>query len=70
MSAHNHPKNKGFTKKYQPWVLVYYKSFDSKEKAMKYESYLKSLKSKIALIELIKQFNDSSLGSYPDEIGT
>ncbi len=53
MAAHNHPKNKGYTKKLQPWRLVYSKSFENKHEAMKYEKYLKSLKSKIALIELI-----------------
>ena len=52
--AHNHPKNKGFTKRFQPWEMVFYKSFESKKEAMEFEEYLKSLKSKKALIELIK----------------
>ena len=40
--AHNHPKNKGFTKKYQPWVLVHLEKFDSKHEALERETQLKS----------------------------
>jgi putative endonuclease len=38
--AHNHPKNKGSTKKFQPWVLIHLEKFDSKQEAMekKYSS--------------------------------
>lgn len=68
--AHNHPKNKGYTKRFQPWKIVYSINFETSELARKHESYLKSLKSKIALKELINSNNTSSLGSYPDEIGT
>jgi putative endonuclease len=67
--AHNHSKNKGYTRKFQPWLLVYYKPFNTKEEAIKHEDYLKSLKSKIALREIIKN-SACSLGSYPDVIGT
>jgi putative endonuclease len=52
--AHNHPINKGYTKKYQPWKLVYSKSFENKREPMEFEEYLKSLKSKKAIIDLIK----------------
>ena len=53
LAAHNHPKNKGYTKRYQPWILVYSKTFDNKRNAMNHEQYLKSLKSKRAIQELI-----------------
>ena len=53
LASHNHPKNKGYTKRYQPWILVYSKAFNSKEDAMNHENYLKSLKSKKAIQELI-----------------
>jgi putative endonuclease len=56
--AHNHPKNKGYTKKYQPWELVYSKSFNNKKDAMGYEIYLKSLKSKTALSEIILNYHE------------
>jgi len=51
--AHNHPKNKDFTKKYQPWKLVFSRNFDQKHEAMEFEKYLKSLKSKTALLKII-----------------
>jgi putative endonuclease len=52
--AHNHTKSKGFTRRYQPWELVFYKFFENKKEAMDFEKYLKSLKSKKALIELLQ----------------
>jgi putative endonuclease len=51
--AHNHIKNKGYTKKYQPWNLIYSKEFRNKQEAMRFERYLKSLKSKTGIIEFI-----------------
>jgi putative endonuclease len=42
--AHNHPKNKGWTKSFQPWKLVYHETFDSKKRAMVREKQLKSAK--------------------------
>jgi len=32
--AHNHPKNNGYTKRYQPWVIVFSKFFNTKKEAM------------------------------------
>jgi putative endonuclease len=40
--AHNHPKNKGWTKRYQPWVVIYKENFTEKSSAVKRESELKS----------------------------
>jgi putative endonuclease len=51
--AHNHPKNKGYTKRCQPWEIVYNKTFETKKEAMEYELYLKSLKSKNELFKII-----------------
>ncbi|MCF8363016.1 MAG: GIY-YIG nuclease family protein [Prolixibacteraceae bacterium] len=42
--AHNHPKNKGWTKNFKPWKLVYNETFDSKKEAMIREKQLKSAK--------------------------
>ena len=42
IEAHNHPKNKGWTNRYQPWELVYSEPFTSKAEAMKREKELKS----------------------------
>ena len=51
--AHNHPKNKGYTRKYKPWRLVYSMAFNNKKEAMNHETHLKSLKSKNALVNMI-----------------
>ena len=40
--AHNHPKNKGWTKHYIPWILVYSEQFEIKAEAMAREKQLKS----------------------------
>jgi len=55
LTAHNHPKNKGYTKRFQPWILVYSRTFEKKEDAMDHEKYLKSLKSKMAIQDLLKK---------------
>jgi putative endonuclease len=53
--AHNHPRNKGWTKRFQPWIMVYTEAFDSKSKALAREKLLKSYKSKDYLKKLIAQ---------------
>ncbi len=58
--AHNHPKNKGYTKKFQPWKIVHSKSFETKAEAMEYEAYLKSLKSKLALIYISQRTTEKA----------
>ncbi|OFY35736.1 MAG: endonuclease [Bacteroidetes bacterium GWF2_38_335] len=42
LDSHNHPDNKGWTKKFRPWVMVYHEEFYSKKEAMKREKELKS----------------------------
>lgn len=34
VEAHNHPLNKGYTRKYQPWRLLYSETFLTKAEAM------------------------------------
>jgi putative endonuclease len=53
--AHNHPQNKGWTKRFQPWIMVYNEAFDSKSKALAREKLLKSYKNKDYLKKLIAQ---------------
>jgi putative endonuclease len=48
--SHNHEKNKGWTKRFQPWELIYSEIFQLKADAMKREMQLKSAKG----IEYIK----------------
>ena len=40
--SHNHPNNTGWTKRYQPWEIVYTEVFKDKKVAMKREKELKS----------------------------
>ena len=40
--AHNHPSNKGWTKSFQPWEIIYSEEFETKEEAMDREKQLKS----------------------------
>ena len=40
--AHNHPSNKGWTKSFQPWKIIYREEFERKEEAMVREKQLKS----------------------------
>ncbi len=39
---HNHNQNKGYTKKFQPWVVAHLEFFDLKKDAMIREKKLKS----------------------------
>ncbi len=40
--SHNHEKNKGWTKNYQPWEIVYTEEFDTKGDALQRDKELKS----------------------------
>jgi putative endonuclease len=40
--SHNDPRNKGWTKRYQPWELVYTEQFDNKTDGLRREKQLKS----------------------------
>lgn len=46
----------GYTVKKRPWKLVYREDFQTRSEALKREKYLKSLKSKIYLQELIHKY--------------
>jgi putative endonuclease len=53
--AHNHPQNKGWTKRFQPCRLVYSMAFVLKSEALAKEKFLKSCKNKDYLKKLIAQ---------------
>jgi len=42
LASHNDGRNKGWTKKFQPWSLVYFEEIEEKTDAMKREKQLKS----------------------------
>jgi putative endonuclease len=54
IKLHNSPRAR-WTKKYQPWVLIYSEEFISRSEAMKREKYLKSLKGIEKKLDLIKE---------------
>jgi putative endonuclease len=53
--AHNHPKNKGWTKRFQPWEIFYSEVFDDKKSALKREKELKSYQGRVFLKSLIEK---------------
>ncbi len=40
--SHNDPRNKGWTKRYAPWEIIYTESLNSKHDALSKEKWLKS----------------------------
>lgn len=42
LAAHNHPSNKGYTKRFQPWKILHSETYHSKKEAMERERFLKS----------------------------
>ncbi|NOU19097.1 MAG: GIY-YIG nuclease family protein [Bacteroidales bacterium] len=54
LEAHNHPKNKGWTKRYQPWRIIHSEPFSTKDEAMKREQELKSHQGRDFIRKLIR----------------
>lgn len=42
LEAHNHPSNKGYTKRYQPWGILFFEEFKTVEEASQRERFYKS----------------------------
>ncbi|HON52622.1 MAG TPA: GIY-YIG nuclease family protein, partial [Bacteroidales bacterium] len=42
LQSHNHPQNKGWTRKFQPWEIIYFEEFHEKKEAMIREKVLKT----------------------------
>ncbi len=55
LQAHNHPKNKGYTKRYQPWELLYTEAYSEKKEAMQREQQLKSAQGRLFIWNLIQE---------------
>ncbi|MCF8360335.1 MAG: GIY-YIG nuclease family protein [Prolixibacteraceae bacterium] len=53
--AHNHPKNKGWTRCFMPWKLVHLETFENKTKAMRREKQLKSAKGREFIHNIISK---------------
>jgi putative endonuclease len=43
LESHNSNRT-GYTKKFQPWVLIYYEEFETRVEAVRREKYLKTKK--------------------------
>jgi putative endonuclease len=57
--SHNHPRNKGWTRKFAPWVIIFSESFDIKSDAMKREKQLKGFQGRQFIWEQVrKHFSD------------
>ncbi|MBR1808571.1 MAG: GIY-YIG nuclease family protein [Paludibacteraceae bacterium] len=51
--AHNHPNNKGWTKTFQPWRIIYSENYDNKQQAMMREKQLKTSRGRAFIHSLI-----------------
>jgi len=58
--SHNHPKNSGWTAKYQPWVVVHSENFDLKADAMAREKQLKSSRGRVYVWAKVKEYLEGS----------
>ena len=54
--SHNHLKNKGWTGRFKPWILVYSEKFEDKLKAMKRERQLKSFQGRQFIWSKVKLY--------------
>ncbi|WKK80982.1 GIY-YIG nuclease family protein [Marivirga arenosa] len=55
IDSHNIYSNKGYTKKYRPWDILYTEQFLSKSDALKREKQLKSAKGREFIWNLVKE---------------
>ena len=51
--AHNHSANKGWTKSFKPWKVIYTEHFETKAKAMNREKQLKTGKGREFIHKII-----------------
>ncbi|MDX9773890.1 MAG: GIY-YIG nuclease family protein [Bacteroidales bacterium] len=56
VAHHNHPKNKGWTARYQPWAQAYHESFETKGEAMIREKQLKSAQGRKFIRSILSSF--------------
>jgi putative endonuclease len=54
LNAHNHPSNKGWTKSFMPWTLVYSEEYELKKDAMAREKQLKSARGREFIYSIIQ----------------
>jgi len=54
LESHNSLSDKGYTKRYRPWIVVYTEEFSTKAEALKREKQLKSARGREFIWNLIK----------------
>ena len=54
LETHNSIENTGWTKRYQPWKLIYFEEFTSRTEAIKRENSLKTAKGRLFVWGLVK----------------
>ncbi len=55
LTRHNSTNNKGYTKKYQPWEILFSEEFQDRTEAVKKEKYWKSHAGRDKIKRLISQ---------------
>ncbi|MDO5665719.1 MAG: GIY-YIG nuclease family protein [Bacteroidia bacterium] len=55
--SHNHPQNRGWTKRFMPWKIVYSETYPTKSAAMNREKQLKSQQGRKFIRETILKDN-------------
>jgi putative endonuclease len=54
LESHNSSKNKGWTAKFRPWIMIYSELLPTKQKALQRERQLKSYKGREFIRSLIR----------------
>jgi putative endonuclease len=55
LASHNHKRNKSYTKRYQPWKIVFTEEFDTRSEAMRRERELKTAKGREYVWSKVKE---------------
>lgn len=63
IKSHNDPRNRGWTTKFKPWILLYSELIPSKKEALFREKQLKSFKGREFIKSLLSALNCKDHGS-------
>jgi putative endonuclease len=53
LKSHNDPRNRGWTARYRPWIIIYSEACDDKQNALIKERQLKTAKGRLFVRSLI-----------------
>ena len=60
--SHNFLANKGFTKKFRPWMVIHVEFYETKQEAVKIEKFYKTGEGRRKIAEILEKYVE---GSYP-----